>query len=147
MLILLLVGLQLVHSSRKDYQLEFDWMLSTLSSNIEYGYATWNDGTMITLKETSAPLLKHHEKVAISFVEGINQLSFFFIGAVGQITIDNVVITQPPKTINLLFNVSTYSALRRKAVLGREAIAVHIKKILLRQMLALLISICSRNAT
>lgn len=79
-------------------------MLNTLSTNVEYGYATWNDGTMITLKENSAPLTKRHEKVAISFVEGINQLSFFFIGANGQITIDNVVITKPPKTINLVFN-------------------------------------------
>lgn len=59
---------------------------------------------MITLKETVAPNTQHHEKVRISFLEGINQLSFFFIGAQGEIAIDNVVITQPPKTINLLFN-------------------------------------------
>lgn len=46
----------------------------------------------------------HHVRVNLTFSEGENQLSFFFIGIYGELTIGNVAITKPPRNINLLVN-------------------------------------------
>lgn len=46
----------------------------------------------------------HHESLPIDFSEGFNKLNFYFIGGIGNLSIDNVVITNPPKSVNLLVN-------------------------------------------
>lgn len=59
---------------------------------------------VVTMREKVAKDKVHHEKVSIDFAEGPNILSFFYVGLKGEMMIDNVVITQPPKKINLLIN-------------------------------------------
>ena len=59
---------------------------------------------VVTMREKVVKDKVHHETVSIDFVEGPNILSFFYVGLKGEMMIDNVVITQPPKKINLLIN-------------------------------------------
>ena len=75
-----------------------------MSSDIEIGYATWNMAKLVTMREKVAKNTVRHANVSIDFVEGANMLSFFYVGLKGEITIDNVKITQPPKKVNLLVN-------------------------------------------
>ncbi len=42
--------------------------------------------------------------MSLSLSEGANQLSFFFVGLKASLDIDNVKLTKPPSTINLLVN-------------------------------------------
>ena len=42
--------------------------------------------------------------MSVDFAEGGNQLSFSFVGLQAQIDIDNVKLTKPPSTINLIAN-------------------------------------------
>lgn len=100
----LLITLLFLWGNCSEYQLDFDWKLNKLSTDIEYGYATWNNNIVVNIKELVAVDTQHHARRGIDFSEGMNQLTFFFIGLKGEITIDNVAITKPPKTINLLAN-------------------------------------------
>ena len=101
-LTIMLLILICAHSEK--YQLEFDWKSNTSSTDIEFCTLIWNNLTLSTLKEKSQVNIVHHEKFMIDFNEGINLLNFFYFGLKGKITIDNVMITQPPKTINFLVN-------------------------------------------
>lgn len=100
----LLIALLLILGNSQYYQLDFDWILNRQTVGIEYGYVQWNNRTVATLKELDKASTLHHAKVNLTFAEGNNLLSFFFEGKNGELTIGNVAITRPPKTINLLAN-------------------------------------------
>lgn len=75
-----------------------------MSLTVEMCTVTWNERTLITLQEKDQPNQLHHERIGLDFNEGINQINFFYIGHRGEISIDNVMITKPPKTINYIVN-------------------------------------------
>jgi hypothetical protein len=102
--ILLVIFLLLLVANGETYQLEFDWKFNTLSSGMEVCKVIWNEDTVSTLQEKEKTETLHHEAITIDFKEGINMINFFFIGMKGEVTIDNVAIIKPPKTINFLVN-------------------------------------------
>lgn len=65
--VLITLLLALAHS---DYQLDFDWTLSKLSSDSEYGYVVWNGQIIYKIQELEKENTLHHAQIKVDFSEG-----------------------------------------------------------------------------